>query len=64
MRGTAMGFFSIWCRIATIILGLTGASSLDWLDGYGFYLICLFLSAITAFGVSQMPYCTLGRSME
>jgi len=64
MRGKAMGFFSIWCRIATIVLGLTGASSLNWLNGQGLYLICFFLSLLTAFGVSRMPYCTLGRPME
>jgi len=64
MRGKAMGFFSIWCRIATIILGIIGASSLLWLSGYGLYLICFSLSLLTAFSMSQMPYCTLGRPME
>jgi hypothetical protein len=64
MRGKAMGFFSICGRIATIILGITGASALLWFDGQGLYLICLFLGLAAAFGISQMPYCTLGRPME
>jgi hypothetical protein len=59
-----MGFFSIWCRIATVMLGLIGTNSLSWLNGCGFYLICLLLSTITGFGISRMPYCTFGRSME
>lgn len=58
-----MGFFSICGRIATIILGITGASSLSWFNGQGLYIICLFLSLTAALAIFKMPYCTLGRAM-
>lgn len=58
-----MGFFSICGRIATIILGITGASALQWFDGQGLYIICFCLSLAAGFGINQMPYCTLGRPM-
>lgn len=59
-----MGFFSVCGRLATTILGMTGASALLWLNGQGLYIIFLILSLSSGISVSKMPYCTLGRPLD
>lgn len=59
-----MGFFSVCGRLATTILGMTGASALLWWNGQGLYIIFLILSFSSAICVTKMPYCTLGRALD
>jgi hypothetical protein len=51
-------------RIATTILGIVGVSSLNWMNGNGLYFIFILLALISGYGAYNMPYCTLGRSLD
>ena len=64
LRGTAMGYTSVIGRFGSIMIGMIGLSSLEWLDGNGLYLIFVSLSLISALFMFKMPYDTLGRALD
>lgn len=64
IRGRAMGVFSLAGRIATALLGFLGVNALYWMDGNGLYFIFMCLCLFSAFSVTRMPYCTLGRPLD
>ena len=59
-----MGVFSLAGRIATAGLGFLGVNALYWMNGNGLYFIFMWLCIFSAFSVTKMPYCTLGRALD
>jgi len=51
-------------RIAIILLGVAGISSLGWFGGNGLYVIFVVLSVAAGYGGQTMPYCTHNRPIK
>ena len=64
IRGKALGICSMSGRIATTFLGIVGVPALSWLNGYGLYVIILFMCVISGYGAFTMPYCTGNRAIK
>lgn len=59
LRGKALGICSLAGRLATVVLGMTGVSALQWFGGDGLYWLFVVLGGLAAVGAYNMPYCTL-----
>lgn len=55
LRSKALTTCSILGKISIIVVGLVGTKALNWLDGNGFYLIFLVLSATAAYSAWTIP---------